>query len=778
MKSNKFYRLTAAALALSFLSTSVAQAAAPQVETDETVYINLDYYGNHVDTRIVKGVNLNGHQQFTDYGNYRDVYNMSTFDEPDRSAEGTVKWNLKDNTVQRFYYECIPDEENPLVLPWNFDVSYQLNGKSVTAEACAGASGLIEITIHATPNKLASEYYQNNMMLICATGIDMNETLSIDAPGAQIQSMGTYKIVGFMGLPGEEETFTIRIGSDNFESMGMFLLMAPATLSSLDIVADLRDAKDRLTDSNDKLSQGLSDVLDTMDSMKSGLDTLSGGIEGIDQARKQLIESRGQFDPAADAALAAIEALAGNQDSLIPALQKLNDVLPKLDETVSGMMETVQQTSTDLPVYQEQLQIVRQDLEVLRTWGQDFQENLRQDLQDAKLEPQDFSTLREAADQFSADLTAFTESGAPLRQDMEQLSSVIEQLNASLEGIVVITDTIDLIFDDIYEWDPVPGDILGELLEDLLRRLLHDMQITVENLRERWNVISEEVNTITDTLQLMLDELSGITAKDGSLSSMLAQAEAIGPDTGVLLQESIDTLETSVNDIIADVNDTIDDLSDQEDLPEGLTDDIQQLTLLLDNTLSGVEQLTDDVPALSGQLTMLTETCTALIDETGTVTASLRGSITQALDASAKALDTAKEILRSVRQQADHSAQQSIDGMLDVLQKAVQSENTGSLKSANDAIQQAIDDAEQDLEEETNLLNIDSAAELQSVTSLLNPAPSSLQFILRTKEISVEELEPPAENDEAVADEGVLARIKHIFQKLFDAISSVFASDA
>lgn len=82
MKRNKLRRVTATALLLSFALPQCAQAAAPTVETDETVYINMDYYGAPTNTRIVKGVNLNGHTEFTDFGDYKDVYNMSTFDEP------------------------------------------------------------------------------------------------------------------------------------------------------------------------------------------------------------------------------------------------------------------------------------------------------------------------------------------------------------------------------------------------------------------------------------------------------------------------------------------------------------------------------------------------------------------------------------------------------------------------------------------------------------------------------------------------------------------------
>jgi len=180
MKRNKLRRVTATALLLSFALPQCAQAAAPTVETDETVYINMDYYGAPTNTRIVKGVNLNGHTEFTDFGDYKDVYNMSTFDEP-ALKDDSVYWKLNTDK-NRFYYECIPNDTVNIQMPWNFDVSYKLNGVPVEADQCAGASGTIQMDIHAVPNTYASDYYKNNMMLVCATGIDMSKALSIDGP--------------------------------------------------------------------------------------------------------------------------------------------------------------------------------------------------------------------------------------------------------------------------------------------------------------------------------------------------------------------------------------------------------------------------------------------------------------------------------------------------------------------------------------------------------------------------------------------------------------------
>ena len=79
------YRITAAALISSILGMSMAGsvlAGPPAVAADEALYVNLDHYGNRVDSSVVKGISLNGLRTFTDYGNYKDVTNMSNYAEP------------------------------------------------------------------------------------------------------------------------------------------------------------------------------------------------------------------------------------------------------------------------------------------------------------------------------------------------------------------------------------------------------------------------------------------------------------------------------------------------------------------------------------------------------------------------------------------------------------------------------------------------------------------------------------------------------------------------
>ena len=699
MKISKIHRLTAAALAILCVLPQAAQAAAPTIQTDEAVYINLDYYGTPENTRIVKGVSLNGHTEFTDYGNYSDVYNMSTMDEP-TLGDGEVSWALTDDSLQRFYYECVPDSSTSIQLPWNFDVSYKLNGVPVEAEKCAGASGLIEMNIHAVPNDAAGEYYKNNMMLVCATGIDMSKMLSIDAPGAQVQSMGTYKIVMFMGLPGEENTFTVRIGANEFESMGLVLFMAPATLSSLDILSDIRDIKDRMGSSGDSLYEGLSSMLDSMQSMQSGLGALSSGISGINSVRQQLMADRGTIDPQIDTALSSLEMLAGKTDSLIPELNSMKTTLTTLSATINSMLDTVQTSSDDIQDYQQLLKDLNTTLGNM--------DDLVDDLQDT--------------------------SGDNLLR--------IHQLQSSVEKIKQDFKTLQTHLSTLRE----KADALSGQIADLQEIL--DSASLSEPLRSLLSSMLESANRSLSTVK----------------QSIRALEDLISDSSGLLGTSDV---------ILDDLEEMCDVLEDYDGLPQDLIGEGKDLTVLADRTLENLHKIVADVPALSASLDEMTDNATSAADKCSELFTALTKTLTSANDL----LQTATDNLRAVRDKSDASLQTSLNGLIDVLDRASASSSSSSLQNANDSIHSALNDAEKDLEEDTNVLNIDAEAALQSVTSSQNPTPASLQFILRTQEISAPSDEASAASDDADADVGVFARIGNIFKKLFTAVYGVFASD-
>ena len=763
MKRNKLRRVTATALLLSFALPQCAQAAAPTVETDETVYINMDYYGAPTNTRIVKGVNLNGHTEFTDFGDYKDVYNMSTFDEP-TLKEDSVYWKLNTDK-NRFYYECIPNDTVNIQMPWNFDVSYKLNGVPVEADQCAGASGTIQMDIHAVPNTYASDYYKNNMMLVCATGIDMSKALSIDAPGAQIQSFGTYKLVMFMGLPGEENTFTVRIGSNDFESMGLIMFMTPATTSALDIMSSMRDIKDRLENSGDNLYTGVSSMLSTMQAVQGSLSSMSSGISGIDQVLKQLIKDRGTLDPRTDAALNALDELTGKSDSLIPELNSAKETLTALNATTSSILTTLEESGEDIPEYQKLLNDVKTSLGNL--------ENLFDDLDDETDNSSwTIAQIRSASEDLSKELEALT-------KDLKSLSGSLDDLDLETPVSTELKNYVSAMTSSTAQSagkDASQKKYL-EIMSTITRDMSDEEKAEIEEKAKAEAAKAGEAagaaavqssaayNNAQALAALMTGIKSGSSAVTSDMQSMTKQLKSVTEEMSDLLN--------ATNSLLKDLEDIADVFDEYKGLPQDFTAEGKKLTELANGSLDRVNKMLADIPALRESLDSLTKTATASIDKT----TDLMSSTTKALSTSYDLMNTANSVLRSVRSQADASTQTTIDSLLDTLGKLSGSTASGQMQTATNSIHSAVKDAETDLEDDTNVLNIDTSADLESVTSSMNPSPSSLQFILRTEEISVDDDDDDGISDQDAADEGVFSRICNIFKKLFTAITGVFASD-
>ena len=763
MKRNKLRRVTATALLLSFALPQCAQAAAPTVETDETVYINMDYYGAPTNTRIVKGVNLNGHTEFTDFGDYKDVYNMSTFDEP-TLKEDSVYWKLNTDK-NRFYYECIPNDTVNIQMPWNFDVSYKLNGVPVEADQCAGASGTIQMDIHAVPNTYASDYYKNNMMLVCATGIDMSKALSIDAPGAQIQSFGTYKLVMFMGLPGEENTFTVRIGSNDFESMGLIMFMTPATTSALDIMSSMRDIKDRLENSGDNLYTGVSSMLSTMQAVQSSLSSMSSGISGIDQVRKQLIKDRGTLDPRTDAALNALDELTGKSDSLIPELNSAKETLTALNATTSSILTTLEESGEYIPEYQKLLNDVKTSLGNL--------EDLFDDLDDETDNSSwTIAQIRSASEDLQKELNALTD-------DLKSLSGSLDDLDLETPVSTELKNYVSAMTSSTAQsagkdasqqkYLEIMSTITDDMSDEEKAKIEEKAKAEAAKAGEAAGAAAVQSSAAYNNAQalaaLMTGIKSGSSAVTSDMQSMTKQLESVTKEMSGLLD--------ATNSLLKDLEDIADVFDEYKGLPQDFTAEGKKLTELANGSLDRVNKMLADIPALRESLDSLTKTATASIDKT----TDLMSSTTKALSTSYDLMNTANSVLRSVRSQADASTQTTIDSLLDTLGKLSGSTASGQMQTATNSIHSAVKDAETDLEDDTNVLNIDTSADLESVTSSMNPSPSSLQFILRTEEISVDDDDDDGISDQDAADEGVFARICNIFKKLFTAITGVFASD-
>ena len=339
----KYKRIMAAGMVFVMLCTGTGSApvygAQPSVDVDETMYVNLDYYGRVDKINVVKGVGLNGQTEFTDYGTYENVINMSNSIEP-VLGDGMVTWQLPEDQRGRFYYKCAVDK-GMMVLPWDFDVSYKLNGVPMDGDKLAGASGLIEINVKAEPNDNAGEYYRNNMMLMVAVPVDMSKCYSVEAEGSQTQNLGDTTAVVFTALPGEDGDYTVRIGTDSFETIGVIMAMVPGTVEDLEHIKDLKEAKDTWQDAGDELYDSLEQMAKSVENMRQGVNQVRQGMDSAESARQKWSNSKDSILAGNDQTLAALTSVSQQMDTMIPHLQTAKDCAEVVHSSMNDIVSTL-----------------------------------------------------------------------------------------------------------------------------------------------------------------------------------------------------------------------------------------------------------------------------------------------------------------------------------------------------------------------------------------------------------------------------------------------------
>ena len=293
INTKKFLHKTVAATTIlcclteNVLFAPIAYAGQAKAGVEETLYLNLDYYGDISTANIVKAITFNGTDSYTDYGDYSSIINM-TDDQKLTSKDGKVVIQAPTNSTKLYFQGAMDKAKAAAQLPWTFDISYKLNGKPVNADTLSGASGLVEIDIDATANKNVAEYLQNNIVLAVMVPVDMEKNYSLDAPDAQTANMGDKSGVVFTCLPGQDGHFEVRIGSDDFSSYGVFFMMTPITVSDLDKVKDLKDLEDRFRGDTNSMMDSFDDILDDVANMQSQLDLTDKALKELQSGKDKV----------------------------------------------------------------------------------------------------------------------------------------------------------------------------------------------------------------------------------------------------------------------------------------------------------------------------------------------------------------------------------------------------------------------------------------------------------------------------------------------------------
>ena len=305
---------------------------------DETVYVLANADGSVKKIIVSDWIKNNGGKTVSDKTELSDIKNVKGDESYVMDTDNMREWNADGKDI---YYQGTISK----ALPVDLKVSYELDGKPVSAESLAGKSGKVTIRFDYTNNqyKNASIDGKNTKIyvpFVMLTGLLLDNDIftNVEISNGKIINDGDRIIAVGFALPGMQENLNlsrdkvdipdfVEITADvnNFALSNTLTVAANSIISDLDVskldsaddlqasLTELSSAMSKLLDGSSELYGGLSELLLKSNELISGVDKLANGASALSDG--------------AAALSAGLSELVSNNDTLNAGAKQVFDTL-------------------------------------------------------------------------------------------------------------------------------------------------------------------------------------------------------------------------------------------------------------------------------------------------------------------------------------------------------------------------------------------------------------------------------------------------------------------
>ncbi len=253
--------------------------------------------------------------------------------------------------------------------------------------------------------------------------------------------------------------------------------------------------------------------------------------------------------------------------------------------------------------------------------------------------------------------------------------------------------------------------------------------------------------------------------------------------------------------ISAETGDTLTYLGDLASECEALVGDIDEALMLFDDYMNSAETHSNDITLLADDMNKLLESLNnslslakGLIDDSAALMDTLNkyeqdaeqsaadakelvNRAIEGIDTTHKLLSTTKAVAQESGESLDSGTKALLSGTINAISTSLEGlAQTGTIRNAKDTIKDTIDNEwDEYSEDKMGFLNMDETLEPISFTSELNPSPESVQIVLRTEEITVDDDDGVDVDETFKADGNFITRIGNIFKQIWLKIKAVFS---
>lgn len=323
---------------------------------EETVYILADVDGSP-DKVIVSNWLKNPEKKdiLEDRSDLTDIVNVKGEEGYRVNPDGMQVWEAKGADI---YYQGTTDK----TLPVEVNISYQLDGKPVTAKELAGKSGKVTMRFDYTNkqkesikvNGKAEELYVPFLM-VSGIILDNEKFSNIQVSSGKLVNDGNRSIVVGYALPGLQENLNldaekleipnyVEITADvkDFELMTTLTIatnemFSKVNLDNVSTLEELEEALNTLSDSSKQLVDGSATLQEGTATLLSKSKELVDGVDKLFAGADQLKSGAAQLDAGAATLKAGIAILQAGVWKLDDGAKKLDDGAKELDKGAADL---------------------------------------------------------------------------------------------------------------------------------------------------------------------------------------------------------------------------------------------------------------------------------------------------------------------------------------------------------------------------------------------------------------------------------------------------------
>ena len=294
--------------------TKTSSTATPT--KDETVYVKVDDAGNQKDVTVSDQLkNISSLGTIDDVSDLSDIKNVKG-DETFSENNGKLVWQGDKKDI---CYQGTTTKK----IPVGMKVTYELDGKKVSADDLEGKSGHLKIHYEYQNTSADSGKYTPFLM---ATGLlmDGEKFSNVTVDNGKVISDGDRNIVIGMGLPQLKEQLTsVSSEVDDLDIPDSFTVEADVT--------DYEKVEAVTVATNEVFNEVDADKFDSLDELKDSMTELQ-------DAANQLIDGSGELKDGLDTLLSSSDTLASGTGSLVSGANTLNAGLQTASSKVSGTL--------------------------------------------------------------------------------------------------------------------------------------------------------------------------------------------------------------------------------------------------------------------------------------------------------------------------------------------------------------------------------------------------------------------------------------------------------